>query len=255
MTELARKIRESREAKGVSIEELAEKTKISHRFLRALEADRQNQMPDRVVAKGFVKRLARYLNASEADFSRLFDEAYPESTPQEVAAAPAKKEFAFKREQLYLLVSGIILILAVALVMNAYFSNPSRQETPAPAVPESPPVVVPPASVAAQPAPPSQGLQITLTANEDTWVQVMADGNTVYEEVIPARSSKAFEAKERVRIFAGNSQNLLVKINGKDYGPLDPGRTVSRILFTLGDEKPTILSPPAKTEASPGAKL
>lgn len=107
----------------------------------------------------------------------------------------------------------------------------------------------PVASEAAQPTPPPpvSGVHVTLTAQEDVWVQVILDGQRVYEDVIKKNTIKTFDAKERARIYAGNAPKILVKINNKDYGPLDPNKTLSRILFVAGDEKPTILPPPGVT--------
>lgn len=59
MTALGQKLREEREARNISIEEIAAATKIVPRYLEALEADRLDQMPGGFFVKGIIRSYAR----------------------------------------------------------------------------------------------------------------------------------------------------------------------------------------------------
>ncbi|MFM8540668.1 MAG: helix-turn-helix domain-containing protein [Nitrospira sp.] len=80
MTEAAADITESvgdffrqvRETKGLTLEEVALKTRIHLDYLRALEESNFTKLPDQVFAKGFVRSYARSLGLDEEDAMRRF---------------------------------------------------------------------------------------------------------------------------------------------------------------------------------------
>jgi len=59
MESLGRSLREKREARNISIEEIASATKIVPRYLEALEADRLDMMPGGFFIKGIIRTYAR----------------------------------------------------------------------------------------------------------------------------------------------------------------------------------------------------
>ena len=60
-------LRREREIRGISLKEIADATKISKRFLEALERNDHKTLPAPVFTRGFVREYARYvgLNAEE----------------------------------------------------------------------------------------------------------------------------------------------------------------------------------------------
>lgn len=64
-----------REAKGLTLEEVASKTRIHPEFLKALEEGNFAKLPDQVFAKGFVRAYARSLGMDEEDTIRRFGES------------------------------------------------------------------------------------------------------------------------------------------------------------------------------------
>jgi cytoskeleton protein RodZ len=59
MASLGQALREEREARNISIEEIASATKIVHRYLEALEADRLDQMPGGFFIRGIIRTYAK----------------------------------------------------------------------------------------------------------------------------------------------------------------------------------------------------
>src|SRR5689334_24029251 len=60
-------LRREREIRGISLKEIADATKISKRFLEAIERNDHHTLPAPVFTRGFVREYARYLglNAEE----------------------------------------------------------------------------------------------------------------------------------------------------------------------------------------------
>lgn len=59
------RMRREREMRGVALEEIAEATKISTRFLRALEEENLKQLPGGIFNRGFVRAYAKFLGMDE----------------------------------------------------------------------------------------------------------------------------------------------------------------------------------------------
>ncbi|MGQ9904721.1 MAG: RodZ domain-containing protein, partial [Anaerolineae bacterium] len=61
MSDLARRLRRAREARGITLDEAERATKIRRRFLEAIDAGDFARLPDGPPARGFIKIYARYL--------------------------------------------------------------------------------------------------------------------------------------------------------------------------------------------------
>ncbi|HXI14019.1 MAG TPA: helix-turn-helix domain-containing protein [Thermoanaerobaculia bacterium] len=60
-------LRKEREIRGVSIKEIADATKVSGRFLEAIERNNFDVLPAPVFTRGFVREYARYLGLNTDD--------------------------------------------------------------------------------------------------------------------------------------------------------------------------------------------
>src|SRR6059058_3086291 len=65
MASFGERIKREREMRGVSLEEIAESTKIGKRNLEALETEDFDKLPGGIFNKGFVRAYAKYLGLDE----------------------------------------------------------------------------------------------------------------------------------------------------------------------------------------------
>jgi transcriptional regulator with XRE-family HTH domain len=76
---LGEKLRQAREARGVTVSEVAEQTRISSLYLEGIENDDYRALPGGVFNKGFVKSFAKFVGLDEQealqDYSKLLAEA------------------------------------------------------------------------------------------------------------------------------------------------------------------------------------
>src|SRR5688572_18199112 len=99
-------LRREREIRGISLKEIADATKISKRFLDALERNDHRTLPAPVFTRGFVREYSRYvgLNAEEMvnryNFAAANDdriekppqvEKYPQTPPRDISPKPPRK--------------------------------------------------------------------------------------------------------------------------------------------------------------------
>jgi cytoskeleton protein RodZ len=90
------RLKRERELREVTLTEIASATRISPRFLEALENENWGQLPGGVFGRGFVRTIARYLGLSEEDLLSEYDLARvegadsPSPRPEERIPSPTK---------------------------------------------------------------------------------------------------------------------------------------------------------------------
>src|SRR5919108_4332711 len=82
-------LKRERELREVSLDELSKATRISNRFLQALENEDWGKLPGGVFGHGFVRSIARYLGLSEEALLGEYDLARAEKL---LVAAPKPEE-------------------------------------------------------------------------------------------------------------------------------------------------------------------
>jgi len=127
-------LRRAREARNISLQEIAASTKISSRALQALESEDFQQLPGGIFNKGFVRAYARYVGLDEEKMLAAYmDAAKSDSTDNQlqaismqVAAQSAGKTPAWAIGGNTVL--GIVAIV-VALALGALWWKEHRSET------------------------------------------------------------------------------------------------------------------------------
>ena len=121
---------------------------------------------------------------------------------------------------------------------------PKTEVSTSPAGPESVPA---PAPVESEKA--AATLHVSLTADEDAWVQVWADGKSVISGLLKPNVVKAVSAAETIRVRTGNAGSLQLTVNGTPAGPLGPKGQIRVVEVTR--EGVHILPPPPKPALAP----
>ena len=116
------RLRREREARGVTLGEISESTKISGAFLRALEQEDYQRLPGGVFNRGFVRAYSKFLGLDEdatvADFDAASEQYRAEhAPPTPVVPVEEKKaplwDFSDYRFSLAILIPLILLITMV----------------------------------------------------------------------------------------------------------------------------------------------
>src|SRR5204863_5038586 len=68
-------LRREREIRGISLKEISDATKISKRFLEAIERNDHRTLPAPVFTRGFVREYARYLGLNSEDMVNRYNYA------------------------------------------------------------------------------------------------------------------------------------------------------------------------------------
>jgi cytoskeleton protein RodZ len=159
------RLRKEREKKNVTLDQIAESTKISSRNLRALEEENFAILPGGIFNKGFVRSYARYLGIDEdkavADYLSAAGEKLPQSKIEggqipDPPPAPRKLEVRSKGEgssAAFWLTASFLLLIALALGGEKYYMQYRAERAvrdARAAKGQSAPVTAAPAPVSAQ---------------------------------------------------------------------------------------------------------
>jgi len=216
-------LRRQREAREISLREIAEASKISLRYLEALEDDRFEILPAPVFARGFLREYSKVvgLNPDEVVNTYLAALKGDAEDEGETNPEPARKQGA-QRDWGY----GILLSLAVALLLGlvallAFWAERRRAATPPPQTSIAPPAaVVVPASTPL-PAAPSLAaespLRVTLDFTADCWIEVASDGKARSSELRARGETLEIEGKQVILLTLGNPEGVKVEVNGHPY--------------------------------------
>src|ERR1700686_1874084 len=114
-------LKREREMRGVSLEEISAATRISTRFLEALESDQWDQLPGGVFNRGFIRSIARFLGLDE---DSLVAEYALETTVKLDATRAAEHPAEIPRNWRPAAIAAAVLITVVllsGLVVRQYY--------------------------------------------------------------------------------------------------------------------------------------
>jgi len=116
MGSFGERMRREREMRGITLEEIADSTKIGTRSLRALEEEAFDRLPGGIFNKGFVRSYARYLGIDEDQAISDFTAAYEKSRSEPLLPDTAPVELAPQREwPVRSLVMAVLLLVAIGV--------------------------------------------------------------------------------------------------------------------------------------------
>ena len=213
---VARELRAAREARGLSLSDAANATRIWERYLFALEANAaMEEFPAPAYARFFLRGYAEFLGIDPDTIVHEFDEDHP--IPEE----PVLRTVPFERPRRRGIAGALVFLSIVALVALAVV----RLQEGRPDEPSAPPVAATnqgsqsePPETAAQPppAPPvAHHIRVVIRADDRSWVEVLGDGQTLETGVVlEAGQHGVYRADRRLEIVLGNAGGVTLEVNG-----------------------------------------
>lgn len=113
-------LRTSREKRNISLDEVVGATKIKKEFLEAIEADQFPKIPSEVVAKGFIKNYAEFLELSPQAVLSVFKRDFVEKSNRPVIFL--KPDFAWTPKLTLAVVVIVFSFLIGAYLIRQYLS-------------------------------------------------------------------------------------------------------------------------------------
>jgi cytoskeleton protein RodZ len=257
MASLGQELKKQRESRNISIDEMASSTKIVGRYLEALEQDRFDAMPGGFFIKGILRTYAKYVGLDENEILERYKEAgvLDEEVKAKTPASLPLPDQAGKKKTLQWIMAGAGIIIVLIVVSMLWRSRRPRPVAPA----AQPAAVLPKAQVrtealtpaqepaqkpAEKPAPEpakeeSKGLTMEFSFQEETWLQVFADGTLKIYGLFPAGEKARVQAEKEILLaVVGNAGGLSFLLNGKPGKMLGrPGEVLNNLRINLDNHK------------------
>ena len=275
-------LRQEREKRGVSLEQVAKVTRITKENLEALEKDDFQTISAPVFVRGFLRNYAVYLGLDPQELAARYDSQTDlTKTPAAKETSPPSKD---ENPVFKYLVSLGILVAVVAIIY--YLQQPSVPTSPP--LP-SPTVAPPPSAGSASPAPgalpsapqtptpsgntASQGIPpekeekppekplavaplpgekearqqrrhvLKAVTTEKTWVRIVNDENQVSDVLLQPKETFSWTARRQFRVTVGNAGGIELFFDGISLGRL--GKSGEVVYLVLPRETGTAAPPPA----------
>jgi cytoskeleton protein RodZ len=236
----------ARMARGLSLPDIAARTRIPERTLAAIEADAYDQLPHPTFAAGFIRSLAREVGVSQEEASARYRAENTRLPPSPMAAPLRLIEPERVPSRRLAIVSGVAGALAIVGGVLWFSRDRNAPVVPAPVAASAPAPLVAPTASAITPPPgatmvdptapatgpavaattPSgqsgaaplvtAGGAVTLTATQDVWFQIKdkTTGQRVISTVL-AQGQTYNVPPGAMELWTGRAGALQVRVNGK----------------------------------------
>jgi cytoskeleton protein RodZ len=240
----------ARQARGMTVTEVALRLKFSPRQIEALEADRYDVLRGTAMVRGMIRTYARLIGA---DPGPLLDALHQQLNAGPVTMQPRAMEVPFPRVTrkgsfVYVMLSAVVVIAVVSVIVEwvlrpgtvpgaaAPAPVPLPQREAAPAVPREAAPGPPPV---AEPAPPATAMSVPAAAerrpslvqhetvlnakriellfDRESWVEIKdADGRIVFSQLNPPGSRRNVVGEAPFSIVIGNATGVKLRYNNND---------------------------------------
>jgi cytoskeletal protein RodZ len=237
-------LRRQRQGRDIGLREICEQSKISIRYLQALEAGRFDVLPAPVFAKGFLRQYSRYVGLDSEEVVNAYLAAKRSSEEEESLEDSPPQRSRHRRGMGWLVALVVVLVvLAAALVFlwgewwgrrqsvgdqSAVVSGAETQlpvsQPPGPrSLGQMAPIHVAPAvtpevasagGVSALPSEPAAPLVVDIDFTGECWIKARVDGRKSLSETRVQGETIQLLAEKRVELTLGDSSVVSVEVNG-----------------------------------------
>jgi len=264
-------LRRVRVERQLVLDEISRATKISTRFLHAIETEDFASLPGLIFTRNFVRQYATFLEMDPEPLLAMIPRFDLESAPMpQPPNRPRRPLWDPRWNSALASIAWTVLAAGAAVAAYVHFNRPTEsvlenvkaatQQAAAKPAPAPPVRVVETSAPAAEssvpppdPATAQYPVQVVVAAKEESWVQASADGKSVFTGMLKAGESKAIGAGELVKLRTGNAGGIEISLNGKALDSLGPSGQIRSVTLTAaGPQLPQaapVAAPPV--ESSP----
>jgi cytoskeletal protein RodZ len=226
------RLKREREMREVTLEELTKATRISTRFLLALENESWDKLPGGVFGHGFVRTIARYLGLDEESLLSEYDMARGDKSQLE----PEKPEERIPAPPKWIPVVAVLVILLLAVGLfyagrygwRRYTAHRAAKQS---AASSRPSLIISQTSSSSSSPTSDSSLDLSVSTSAATHVRVLADDKLLLDNDLPAGETRHFFAHQQFEVTAGDSSAVLLELNGQAMPPLGaPGSSGTMML-------------------------
>lgn len=223
---LGNMLKQARLQKGLSLESVEKRTLIRQTLLSALEEGKTADLPEPIYIRALLRR---YGNALGLDGETLASQFFtrpvvsqPRSSWRDTPAAQLRP--------LHLYGAYVLLIMGAVSALSGFLQRSAPDMTAQPILdPAAIEQLMPKQEVAAQPATPvsapepkkqEKPVEVDLVLTGQSWVRVIADGETEFEAILEQGEQRSWGADESIIVRVGNAGGVMYSYNQSEAEPM-----------------------------------
>jgi cytoskeleton protein RodZ len=224
------RLKQAREAAGLSVDDVAAKLHMPARIVRSLEAEDWSRLGAPVFVRGQVRSYSRLMGLMTAPMMDALVDVGPVEPSRLVSRTHTPKAQWLAEQlgrRLVYIVLTLFLVVPAWVATRQHLSNagdaapldvpvlPEGHAARQQATPAAPRTVV--ASMApVATAPSSQPAEIVIRTRGESWITVTAiDGSSLETGLVPANSERRYAAAQVARLTIGNASQVEVEHRGR----------------------------------------
>ena len=255
MSTIGSLLKDARNKKAVSLEEVHSRTKIHPHVLQLLEEDKFDKLPSPLFVKSFLKSYAEFLEVNSQEIVRAYEKEGAKEPTQEFFIRPAaerEQKAIFNFDKSLLVVPALILALlaggSFVFFLVKKTAHPSHEKKTANTLKS---VKANAAKQKSRPAKaatdgalstsdwlrhPSLGnfpklikkdaLRLQIKAADTVWLRVTSDGKVLFQSILKRGVTETWTANDHFEIWTGNASEMALTLNNYFIG--SPGQGVIR---------------------------
>jgi transcriptional regulator with XRE-family HTH domain len=242
------RLREAREAKGLTVDALARITRVPSRLLAAIERNDLTAIPPRPYGRGFVRAYAGEVGLDPAETVREYFGRFEPAAPQPSAEAPrasAPLRFDDGEKRMSFGTPAVILLVLVGGLLawggwpyapgsgerGAVGTSGNGHAAPAGAIGDAAPqparATAPQSTHAA-----ADGVSVVLDAHDAAWVAATADGKRAMYRTLQPGAHEILRATRELTIRVGDAGALTWAVGGREPVPMGARGAVRTVTVT-----------------------
>jgi cytoskeletal protein RodZ len=211
--------------KRISLDQVAEETRIAARNLEAIDREDPQGYPPEAFLKGFLRAYAKAVGADGDEAVRRYDAHRVMTREMEDAGRQPERARSGMRRKLAAVLALLLILIVGSIFAWQWLSPPHIETAPSPtdpgAVSPEPPSVdsaqnrpAPPPIL--KPAPPAASPHILMvSATENTWLKVVTDQGIPAEYNLKAGEHLKLEARSAFNLLIGNAGGVKLNLNNQ----------------------------------------
>ncbi|MCG6133555.1 MAG: DUF4115 domain-containing protein [Nostoc sp. LLA-1] len=234
LAQMGAQLRETRQKRALSLEEMVVLTKIPRRLLQAIEEGNLEDLPEPVYIQGLIRQFSDALGFQGLEFASNFP-----LDSHSVSIPPTEKNHSIgllRPLHLYLLyifvivsaVSSLSQLLSNSNTLSHSNQQPQREtayQSESNQANSQKPTNLQPVSDTSNRINNNQSLQIGVTLKESSWIRVVADGKTEFEGILPQGTYRTWKAQEQLTVKTNNAGSVLMSVNQQEARQMgEPGK-------------------------------
>jgi cytoskeletal protein RodZ len=224
LQEIGSNLRQLRQDNALSIEEIAERTRIQPRLIRALEEGQFDILPEPVYIQGIIKKYGESLGVNGLELAK----SMPAS---EMQISPTRKKSwtgglgAPQIRPIHLYGVYVLLILGSISALSHSLNSSIYGNGSVMAGQDSSQATTVASTAAASGIASGAPVELEISAKTNSWVKVVVDGKKEFEGTLTAGKAQSWVAKRELILTTANAGGLVVTQNNQQLGELGaPGQ-------------------------------